>query len=165
MFKLKDSKINKKFKDASCSKKEALSFSLKEMGYNDNQIKVILSFDENTLLFFTEKLLNEKEFNITVRFLSFKENPLKGIILKIDKEKRFLIMNFYNKYNDEIEVCDINIYRLIYDISVEYDVKTLNEILKKCFKNGFNYNYIRDINQKYRDNENLNAYAKIKKKK
>ena len=100
-----------------------------------------------------------------MRFLGFEENPLKGIILKIDLEKRFLIMNFYNKYSSKIEVSDINIYRLIYDISMEYDSKVLNEVLKKGFKNGFNYDFISGVNKKYRDNEDLNTLVKSKKKK
>ena len=167
MFNLKNSKINKKFNDVSSTENDMLSSSLKKIGYNDEQIKAILkiALDDYIMPFFTEKLLTEKEFNITMRFLGFEENPLKGIILKIDLEKRFLIMNFYNKYNDEIEVCDINIYRLIYDISVEYDSKVLNEVLKKGFKNGFNYEFISGVNKKYRDNEDLNTLVKSKKKK
>ena len=167
MFNLKNSKINKKFNDVSSTENDMLSSSLKKIGYNDEQIKAILkiALDDYIMSFFTEKLLTEKEFNITMHFLVFEENPLKGIILKIDLEKRFLIMNFYNKYSSKIEVSDINIYRLIYDISMEYDSKVLNEVLKKGFKNGFNYDFISGVNKKYRDNEDLNTLVKSKKKK
>lgn len=139
-------------------KSNKIKKELSLIGYNENQINKILTneIDDITLIYFTEKLLNDNEINDCVEFLSYNDLPLRQYMNHFPFEKRMIIINIVNKLKGEdLKINSFRLFRLIYDIACDYDPKVLQHILDNLFLKEINYEFLNDLNNSYRNGENL----------
>ena len=140
---------------------------LSKFGYTKNQIEKIIPVinDQISLLFFTNDYrLSDGLIDEYIIFLSGNFVNYRSYMLSVEFNKRNYLIRFCNRIDHtKIDGLSVNLFRLLYGVSMDYEEGEFIKILSDLLNNNLDNNYINNLNEEYKLNSDTKVLVKKNK--